>query len=271
MTSTIFHERATLTGPNSRQARERQGGHRRQDPDRDRRAAGDARDRGHRACDQLERGVPPGRAAEADRDRRRRLYRQRIRRHLPPVRKPRDPGQPHRRDPAPLRPADRRPADPDFAAQGHRLQVQRDDRPDREARRRIAPRRDDRLRRYRGRRSAVRDRPQAEHRRTWARGGRGRARRQGPDQGRRRQSHLGAVDLRGRRRHRPRAADPGRDPRGPGVRRHLLRQQAAPGRLRLHPVGGVQPSAARRRRHDRGRRRATSSGRSRPTRPTSGR
>ena len=57
-------------------------------------------DRGHRACDQLERGVPPRRAAEADRDRRRRLYRQRIRRHLPPVRKPRDPGQPHRRDPA---------------------------------------------------------------------------------------------------------------------------------------------------------------------------
>ena len=66
-------------------------------------------------------------------------------------------------------------------------------------------------------------------------GGR-RDRRQGPDQGRCRQPHIGAVDLRGRRRHRPRAADPGRDPRGPGVRRHLLRQEAAPGGLRLHPV-----------------------------------
>ena len=44
-----------------------------------------------------------------------------------------------------------------------------------------------------------------------------------------------------------------------------------PGRLRLHPVGGVQPSAARRRRPDRRRRRATSSARSRPTRRTSGR
>ena len=50
---------------------------------------------GHRACDQLERGVPPRDAAEADRDRRRRLHRQRIRRHLPPVRQPCDPGQPH--------------------------------------------------------------------------------------------------------------------------------------------------------------------------------
>ena len=37
------------------------------------------------------------------------------------------------------------------------------------------------------------------------------------------------------------------------------------------PQRGVQPSAARRRRHDRGRRRATGSARSRPSRPTSGR
>ena len=47
------------------------------------------------------------------------------------------------------------------------------------------------------------------------------------DQGRRRQPHLGTVDLRGRRRHRSGAADPGRDPRSAGLRRHLLRQQAA--------------------------------------------
>ena len=63
-----------------------------------------------------------------------------------------------------LRPADRRPAAPDLAAQGHRFPVQRDDRPDREARRRLAARRHDRLRRHRGRPAAVRGRPQAEHR-----------------------------------------------------------------------------------------------------------
>ena len=83
---TIFHERATLTGPNS--IRLASG----KEVTADKiliatgRPAGDAGDRGHRACDQLERGVPPRHAAEADRHRRRRLYRQRVRRHLPPVR-----------------------------------------------------------------------------------------------------------------------------------------------------------------------------------------
>ena len=83
----IFHERATLTGPQlgaaGRAARTITAdkiliatGARPVMPEID----------GHRACDQLERGVPPRQAAEADRDRRRRLYRQRIRRHLPPVR-----------------------------------------------------------------------------------------------------------------------------------------------------------------------------------------
>ena len=224
---TIFHERAELTGPNAsgwRAARKSRPTKSSSPPARGRHAG----DRGHRACDQLERGVPPRRAAEAHRDCRRRLYRQRIRRHFPPVRKPRDPGQSHRRHPAPLRPADRRPAAADLAAQGDRFPVQRDHRPDRAARRWHAPRRDDRLRRYRGRPAAVRDRPQAEHRGARARCGRRRAGRQRPDQGRRRQSHIGSVDLRGRRRHRPRAADAGRDPRGAGVRRHLLRQEAAP-------------------------------------------
>ena len=106
---------------------------------------------GHRACDQLQRSVPPRQTAQADRHRRRRLYRQRIRRHLPPVRQPRDAGEPDRRDPARLRPAGRRPVAPDLAAQGHRFPVQRDDRAHREARRRHAARRHDRLRRPRGR------------------------------------------------------------------------------------------------------------------------
>ena len=72
----IFHERAELTGPNSvRLASGKEvtadkiliaTGARPVMPEID----------GHRACDQLERGVPPRRAAEAHRDRRRRLYRQ---------------------------------------------------------------------------------------------------------------------------------------------------------------------------------------------------
>ena len=78
------------------------------------------------------------------------------------------------------------------------------------------------------------------------------------------------VDLRHRRRHRPCPADSGRDSRRPGLCRHLLRQQAAPGRLQLHPERGVQPSAARRRRNDR-RAGAQQLGQSRPSRRTSGR
>ena len=89
-------------GPNSVKLASGQDGQRRQDPDRHRRPAADARRPGHRAWDHLQRGVPSRASAEADRDRRRRLYRQRVRRHLPPVRLPGDAGQPHRRDAAPL-------------------------------------------------------------------------------------------------------------------------------------------------------------------------
>ena len=76
--------------------------------------------------------------------------------------------------------------------------------------------------------AAVRGRPQAEHRGPGPRSSRRRAGRQGPDQGRCGQSHVVTVDLRGRRCDRPGPADSGRDPRGSGVRRHLLRQQADP-------------------------------------------
>ena len=57
---------------------------------------------GRRARHHLERGVPSRADAEAGGDRRRRLYRQRVRRHLPPVQLPRDAGQSRRPDPAPL-------------------------------------------------------------------------------------------------------------------------------------------------------------------------
>ena len=73
---TIFHERAELTGPNTvRLASGKEitadkiliaTGARPSMPD----------DRGHRACDQLERGLPPRCAAQAHRHRRRRIYRQ---------------------------------------------------------------------------------------------------------------------------------------------------------------------------------------------------
>ena len=126
----IFHERAEITGPNS----VRLASGRKSPPTISSSRPAHARhadDRGDRACDQLQRGVPPRQAAQAHRDRGGRLHRQRIRRHFPPVRKPGDPGQPHRRDAASLRPADRRPAGADLGEKGDRLSVQRDDRPDR--------------------------------------------------------------------------------------------------------------------------------------------
>ena len=119
--------------------------------------------------------------------------------------------------------------------------------------------------------AALGGRPRAQHGRARAREGRRRARQERRDPGRRGQSVLGAEHLRDRRRHRPGPAHPGRDPRGPGLRRHDVRQQADPGRLCQHPLGGVQPPADRRGRHDRGRRRATSSAPTRPTSPISGR
>ena len=217
---------------------------------------------GHRARHQLQRDVPSRKAAEAHHHRRRRLYRQRVRRHLPSVREQGDAGEPHRRPASRLRPAGRRPPAPDRDPQGHRFQVPRDDRGNHEARRRLVARPDDRLRRHRDGRGAVRGRAQAQYRRPRLRGSRRRGRRHVRDQGRRGQSHQRSVDLRRRRRHRPRPAHAGGDPRGAGVRRHLLRQQAARGSITIASrQRGVQPSAAGRGRNDRGRRRATSSAR----------
>ena len=107
-------------------------------------------------------------AAEADPDRGRRLYRQRVRRDLPPVRHPCDTGQSHRRDPAALRPADRRPASSRFpCARASTSSFTRRSSAIEKPRRRVAARCDDRLRRYRGRPASLRHRPQAEHRGAW--------------------------------------------------------------------------------------------------------
>ena len=119
--------------------------------------------------------------------------------------------------------------------------------------------------------AALGGRPLSQYERAGPRGGRRRARQERRDPGRRGQSVLGAEHLRDRRRHRPRPADPGRDPRGPGLRRHRVRRQADPGRLCQHPPRGVQPPADRLGRHDRRARRATSSAPTRPTSPISGR
>ena len=121
---TIFKERATLTGPNSVSSLG-------QDVIADKIliATGAARwfrTSGHRACDQLERDLPPRQAAEAHRHRRRRLHRQRVRRNLPPVRSQVTLVNRTDADPAWLRRAGPRPPAADLDPQGHRLQVQRD-------------------------------------------------------------------------------------------------------------------------------------------------
>ena len=204
---------------------------------------------GHRACDQLERGVPPRRAAEADRDRRRRLYRQRIRRHLPRVRKPGDAGQPHRRDPAPLRPADRRPADPDLA--DARASTSSSTRPIE----RIEKRDDgslhithDRLRRHRGRPGAVRDRapartPKGSGSKRPASSSATRAQIKVDADNRTSVPSIFAVgDVTDRVQLTPVAIREGQ-----AFADTFFGNKPTPGRLWLHPLGGVQPSAARRR------------------------
>ena len=73
-------------------------------PDRDRRLARHGhRHRGHRACDLVERGVPPDRAAEAHPDPGRRLHRGRVRLHLRRVGLAGDAGLSRREHPARLR------------------------------------------------------------------------------------------------------------------------------------------------------------------------
>jgi glutathione reductase (NADPH) len=86
----------------------------------------------------------------------------------------------------------------------------------------------------------------------WAGGGRREARQERRGAGRRGQPVQRPQHLRDRRRHRPRPAHPRRHPRGPGLRRHRVRQQALSRGLSEHPVGRVQPPADRRCRHDGG-------------------
>ncbi len=83
-------------------ARRRAGNQRQKHIDRDRRLAARPRIPGQRTCDHVERGLPSRNAAEACRDRGRRLYRQRVRRHLQRIRQQGDDRQPRRHDPARL-------------------------------------------------------------------------------------------------------------------------------------------------------------------------
>jgi para-nitrobenzyl esterase len=98
----IILERATVTGPHEVTLASGQEGHAKTHPDRDRRTPAHPRIPGQRAWHHLERGVPPRNPAQAHHDRGRRLYRQRVRRHLQRIRQQCDRRQPHRRDPARL-------------------------------------------------------------------------------------------------------------------------------------------------------------------------
>ena len=118
----------------------------------------------------------------------------------------------------------------------------------------------------------VRDRPASERR--GSRAGKGRRRHQSEqwrDRGRWLVENLGAEHLCDRRRHPSHQSDAGRDPRGPCLRRHRVRQASGPGRSRRHSDRGVLPARGRHRRTDRSARRARSSATSISTRPISGR
>ena len=79
---------------------------------------------------------------------------------------------------------------------------------------------------------------------------------------------IGAEHLCDRRRHPPHQPDAGRDPRGPRLRRHRVRQATGAGRPRQHSDRGVLAAGGRHRRPDGERRRARSSATSTSTRPT---
>ena len=110
--------------------------HRRPDPDRHRRTAqpacGAARPR---ALHLLQRGVRPAGTAEGDRDRRRRLYRRRVRQHLPRARRRDDADLSRQGDPRALRHGPAAQAARDDGEEGHQDPLPRHLRTDRQARR----------------------------------------------------------------------------------------------------------------------------------------
>ena len=83
--------------------------------------------------------------------------------------------------------------------------------------------------------------------------------------------NLGRQHLRDRRRHPSHQSDAGRDPRGPCLRRHRVRQAPGAGRPRHHPDRRVLAARSRHRRPDRSARPARSSAMSTSTRPISAR
>ncbi|ABA48696.1 hypothetical protein BURPS1710b_0497 [Burkholderia pseudomallei 1710b] len=212
---------------------------------RDRLAAGAAADSRHRARDHVARGARVARAAAADRDRRRRLHRGRVRGHLQRARRRCRPVLSRRADPARLR--RRRAARVAWRDDeaGCRHPYARDDRGDRARRRRRVDAQARRGRVRAVRRGAVCDGARREWRRARARGGRGRARRERRDRSRRLFGDDGAVDPRDRRRHRAPATDARRDARRHAARGEPVRRQADRRRSSLRSFRGVQPAGDR--------------------------
>ena len=224
-------------------------GHRRPDPDRHRRPAQPAcRAARPRALHLLQRGVRPASTAEGDRHCRRRLYRGRVRQHLP---------RPRRRDDADLS----RPRDPAALRHGSAAQGLHEAMESKGIRilchtifERIDKRADGRLdAQLSGRQGADRrpddagDRPHPQHRKSRAGGGRRQDRQARRDHRRRLFAHQCRQHLGDRRRHQPRAADAGGDPRGDVLRRDGVQGQSdrAPTTTPSRPPSSRSPRSAR--------------------------
>ena len=228
----LIRDRARLVGPHEDRAGE--GGahrHRRPDPDRHGRPAlGSGETARDRTRHHVGRGLPPARAAQAHPDRRRRLYRGGVRRHLRRHGLGSDPGLSRVQHPARLR---RRRARPRHRRVGKARRARDPGRDPRGGRKdphgpAQPPRRRHRVRdrpgNVRGGAAALREGPGA--------GGRGRrAHRRRGGQGRRILPHQRPPHLGHRRRHRPDEPDPGGHPRGHRLRRDCIQEQ--PQEIRL--------------------------------------
>ncbi len=245
--------------------------YRRQDHDRGRRASDRAQHSRHRACDLVERGARPAPSAAPHRDRRRRLYRRRVRRHLQRLRLGGRRDHPARGTALRLRRRFARGPGAGDARPRHRDPHPHPDRPHRQGAARgllgLHHPWPGNLRRP----GHVRDRPQAEYARARPR----RDRRRDEPRGGCRSRRMAALDraqhLRGRRRDRSAQPDPGGDRRRPRHRRDPLQQQPDQDGPQGCADRRVQPAADRHGRADRGGSAARTSARSISTAPASSR